>query len=154
MTRVRGVLIALCLLLALPTAGQTATRDGAVIDRRIAITIDDLPWQALGEPQVGDYTGWHRKLIAQLGQADAPIIGFVNEQKLEMDGKVNSARLATLADWLDAGFDLGNHTYAHQSLHDIGVQAFQQSILDGERQLRPRTDRGDPTARLHVHHAG
>ena len=98
MTRVRGVLIALCLLLALPTAGQTATRDGAVIDRRIAITINDLPWQARGEPQAGDCTVWHRKLIAQMKQADAPIIGFVNEQKLEMDGKVDPARLATLAD--------------------------------------------------------
>ena len=44
MTRVRGVLIALCLLLALPAAAQAATREGAVIDRRIAITMDDLPW--------------------------------------------------------------------------------------------------------------
>ncbi len=109
MTRVRGVLIALCLLLALPAAAQAATREGAVIDRRIAITMDDLPWQALGEPQAGGYTVWHRKLIAQMKQADAPIIGFVNEQKLEMDGKVDPARLAMLADWLDAGFDLGNH---------------------------------------------
>lgn len=154
MTRVRRALIALCLVLALPTAAQTATREGAVIDRRIAITMDDLPWQTLGEPQVGGYTEWHHKLIAHMKQADAPIIRFVNEQKLEMDGKVDPARLAILADWLDAGFDLGNHTYAHQSLHDIGVQAFQQSILDGERQLRPRIDRGHPTARLHVDHAG
>ncbi len=70
-------------------------------------------------------------------QADAPITGFVNEKGQEVDGEVDPARLALLEDWLDADFDLGNHTYAHQSLHDIGVPAFQQSILDGERQLRP-----------------
>lgn len=116
---------------------QTATQGSAVVERRIAITIDDLPWQSLGEPQVGDYTDWHRKLIAQMKQTDAPITGFVNEKGQEVDGEVDPARLALLEDWLDADFDLGNHTYAHQSLHDIGVPAFQQSILDGERQLRP-----------------
>ena len=122
----------LCLLLAMPGWAQQV-RD----DRRIAITIDDLPWQSMGAPLSNDWRPWHDKLIAQLKQADAPITGFVNEQKLEVDGRVDPARLAMLDDWLEAGFDLGNHTYAHKSLHDIGVPAFQQSILDGERQLRP-----------------
>lgn len=128
----RWLMLMLGLLLAMPGWAQHV-RD----DRRIAITIDDLPWQSLGTTLSDDWRPWHDKLIAQLKQADAPIIGFVNEQKLEVNGHVDPARLAMLDDWLAAGFDLGNHTYAHQSLHDIGVPAFQQSILDGERQLRP-----------------
>ena len=35
---------------------------------------------------------------AQLKQADAPIIGFVNEEKLEVNGSVDPARLAMLDD--------------------------------------------------------
>ncbi len=126
-------MIALCVLLALPAWAQQTHRD----DRRIAITIDDLPWQSMGATLSDDWRPWHDKLISQLKQADAPVIGFVNEEKLEVGGRPDLARLAMLDDWLSAGFDLGNHTYAHKSLHDIGVIAFQQSILEGERQLRP-----------------
>jgi peptidoglycan/xylan/chitin deacetylase (PgdA/CDA1 family) len=134
----RRLILALCLLLsALPAAAQPAHHGESQHDRRIAITIDDLPWQSMGAALANDWAPWHDKLIAQLKQADAPVTGFVNEQKLEVDGRVDPARLAMLQDWLEAGFDLGNHSYAHQSLHDIGVPAFQRSILDGERQLRP-----------------
>lgn len=119
-------------LLALAGAAQAQQ-----VDRRIAITIDDLPWQSAGKPLPADFSPWHARLMAQLRQARAPIIGFVNEQKLEVDGKVDPVRVAMLGDWLDAGFELGNHTHAHESLHDIGVAAFNRSILDGERQLRP-----------------
>ncbi len=125
-------MVVLCLLLAMPAWAQHVQDD-----RRIAITIDDLPWQSMGSKLSDDWVPWHDKLIAQLKEADAPVIGFVNEEKLEVNGRVDPVRLAMLEDWLAAGFDLGNHTYAHKSLHDIGVPAFQQSILDGERQLRP-----------------
>lgn len=128
----RWLMWVLCLLLAMPAWAQHVQND-----RRIAITIDDLPMQAMSSAPAGDWAEWHTKLMVQLKQANAPITGFVNEEKLEADGQVDPARLAMLDDWLEAGFDLGNHTYAHKSLHDIGVPAFQQSILDGERQLRP-----------------
>lgn len=128
----RWLMLMLCLLLAMPAWAQPAQDD-----RRIAITIDDLPWQSLGSALPDDWRPWHDKLLIQLKLANAPIIGFVNEEKFEVNGQLDPARLAMLDDWLVAGFDLGNHTYAHKSLHDIGVPAFQQSILDGERQLRP-----------------
>lgn len=129
----RGWLLTLGLLLLCPAWAQPPV----TIDRRIAITIDDLPWQSAGEPLPADVGPWHRRLIAHLEQAGAPVTGFVNEDKLEVDGRPDPARIAMLDEWLAAGFDLGNHTYAHQSLQDIGVTAFQQSILDGERLLRP-----------------
>ena len=143
----RRLMFALCLLLLMPAWAQPAHPD----DRRIAITIDDLPWQSMGTTLSNDWQPWHHKLLAQLKQADAPIIGFVNEEKLEVDGRVDTARLAMLDDWLAAGFDLGNHTYAHKSLHDIGVPAFQQSILDGERQLRPLMAKHDKVPKWFRH---
>ena len=75
--------------------------------------------------------------MAQLKQAGVPVVGFVNEGKLEIDGQVQPARVAMLRDWREAGYELGNHTRGHLDLHAVGLPAFQQDILDGERTLRP-----------------
>ena len=106
-------------------------------DRRIAVTIDDLPWARLDEITPPDLQARHERLIAALKQAVVPGVGFVNENKLEVDGKVDPQRLAMLEDWLDAGYELGNHTYSHADINEVGVDAFEKEILDGERQLRP-----------------
>jgi peptidoglycan/xylan/chitin deacetylase (PgdA/CDA1 family) len=42
-----------------------------------------------------------------------------------------------MRDWLDAGFELGNHTFGHLDLHAVGLEAFQADVLRGERVLRP-----------------
>ena len=42
-----------------------------------------------------------------------------------------------LRDWLDAGFELGNHTAWHSDLHAVGLQDFETDILKGERHLKP-----------------
>ena len=106
-------------------------------DLRIAVTIDDLPWVRLDGITPPDLQARHRRLIDALKRADVPVVGFVNENKLEVDGQVNPQRLAMLDDWLDAGYELGNHTYSHADLHVVGIEAYQQEILKGERQLRP-----------------
>ena len=106
-------------------------------DRRIAVTFDDLPWARLDGTTPPDLQARHERLIAALKQAAVPGVGFVNENKLEVGGKVDPQRVAMLRDWLDAGHELGNHTYAHLDLHVVGMQAYKQDILDGERVLRP-----------------
>lgn len=117
----------------------------AMPDRRISITIDDLPWV------VGSDQAWedenssaarsiekhHKKLIAEMKKAKAPVIGFVNEGKLYSGNHLQKNRVAMLNDWLNAGFELGNHTYGHVSMHDVELSAYQENILKGEQQLRP-----------------
>ena len=124
----------LCLLLLL---GLACTAQAAGPDRRIAITIDDLPWQRIGDTPEAKLAPRHAQLMAQLAAAGVPVVGFVNEGKLEVDGQVRPERVAMLRDWLDAGHELGNHTYGHVDLHAVGVEAFGQDILRGERVLRP-----------------
>lgn len=110
----------------------------ATPDRRIAITIDDLPWQHLGVgTDASAVPQQHAELIAALQAADAPVVGFVNEGKLELDGKVMPERVAMLRDWLRIGAELGNHSFGHLDLHAVGVEEFTRDILRGERQLRP-----------------
>lgn len=131
----RHLFAALMLVCGAMTFGASAQQ--ATPDRRIAITIDDLPWQRMGVTSDADLAARHAELIAQIKLANAPVVAFVNEDKLERDGAVLPKRVAMLRDWLDAGAELGNHTFGHVDLHVVGIPAFEQAILDGERQLRP-----------------
>ena len=106
-------------------------------DRRIVMTVDDLPWVQLPGLPTAQVLPGHRRLVAAIRRAGVPAIGFVNEGKLEQDGQLQPERLAMLGDWLDAGATLGNHSYGHSDLHAVGLPAYQDDILRGERQLRP-----------------
>ncbi|MGH8082570.1 MAG: polysaccharide deacetylase family protein, partial [Lysobacter sp.] len=106
-------------------------------DRRIAMTVDDLPWVQLPGVATADIIADHHRLIAAIRRAGVPLIGFVNEGKLEDGGRLQPERLDMLRDWLDAGATLGNHSYSHADLHAVGLKAYEDDILRGERQLRP-----------------
>ncbi|MBN6150755.1 polysaccharide deacetylase family protein [Xanthomonas sp. AmX2] len=123
--------------LLLVSAAAQAQVQAQVDDRRIAVTIDDLPWQRMGQTPQAQLPALHAQLMAALKQAQVPIVGFVNEDKLERDGQLQPQRVAMLRDWLDAGYELGNHTYGHVNLHEVGVPAYEDAIVRGERTLRP-----------------
>lgn len=120
-------------------------------DRRIAVTIDDLPWARLDNIEPPDLQLRHARLVAALKRAGVPVVGFVNESKLEDGGVVQRERLAMLDDWLDAGAELGNHTWGHVDLHAVGVPTFAADILKGERQLRPLLARRGQSPRWFRH---
>src|SRR5207342_3869331 len=106
-------------------------------DRRIAITFDDVPWVMLRNAPPADLAVEHARLIASLKQAEVPAIGFVNEGLLYSGNTLRPERVQMLRDWLDAGFELGNHTRWHSDLHAVGVDAYEADILAGEQLLRP-----------------
>jgi peptidoglycan/xylan/chitin deacetylase (PgdA/CDA1 family) len=104
--------------------------------REIAVTFDDLPWAGLEHRVPADLAERHAQLMQALRASGVPGTGFVNENKLEIDGAPAAARVAMLRDWLAAGFELGNHTYAHTDMHAVDRATYQKDILRGERQLR------------------
>ncbi|MGO1000475.1 polysaccharide deacetylase family protein [Lysobacter sp. CA196] len=122
---------------SLAGAAADAPERRDTLDRRIVMTVDDLPWAQLPSVPSADAIDGHRRLVAAIERAGVPAIGFVNEGKLEHDGQVQPERLAMLRDWLDAGAELGNHSHGHLDLHEVGLPAYQADILRGERQLRP-----------------
>ena len=104
-----------------------ATGGGAGRAQTVALTFDDLP--VLGKAISTDAaTKITHKLLMKLQRNRLPAIGFVNENKLE--GFDRARRVALLSAWLDAGMDLGNHTYSHLSLTSSPLDAY---IIDVER---------------------
>ncbi len=137
----RALAVWLALLVAVPAASAAAAPaapEQPAVERRIAITIDDLPFASMGDaaapPTLAQF---HPKLMAALKAGGAPVTGFVNEGKLAVGGRIDTARVHMLRDWLDAGAALGNHTQDHGDLHAIGLDEYQSQILRGETFLRP-----------------
>lgn len=113
--------------------GVSAPAPQAAAGRAIALTFDDLP--ATRAAHLADTRDVTARLLAHLGRHQIPSIGFVNEVKLDVPGE-EAARRALLEAWLDAGHDLGNHTYSHVRLYDTPLAAYQADVLRGEQVTR------------------
>lgn len=114
----------ICLALSLPASAAPAAAT-----RTVAVTFDDLPDINADEHPVEVERAITRKLLASLKRHDIPAIGFVNEEQLE--------DTSVLELWLDAGFDLGNHTFAHSDFDKVHVAEAEDDILKGEAVTRP-----------------
>lgn len=109
---------------------EKATDSPAEADtgRAVAVTIDDLP-------TVRGRTAARRAritagLLGHLTAFDVPAVGFVNESKLGRPPQPE--RIALLEQWLDAGLDLGNHTYAHPNFYTTPLDDYQADVVRGE----------------------
>ena len=106
-------------------------------DRVVAVTFDDLPGPPgdLRSNAIPDLRENTRKLLATFAEHRIPVVGFVNEGKLVVDGEKPGdveARQAVLKMWIDAGFELGNHTFSHRSLNTTPLPEFQADVIRGE----------------------
>jgi len=112
-----------------PDSGAAASR-GQSVSRTVAITIDDLPVQSTQRDTV---TQWAvtRGIVGALRDAGVHATGFVNEDKLGA-GSARDARVRMLQAWLDAGLELGNHTYSHPDLNDTPLAGYTADLVRGE----------------------
>lgn len=100
-------------------------------DRQVAITIDDLPAASAATMPAATMTEMTTKLLTTIRDQKVPVVGFVNERKLYKFGEVDE-RIKNLEMWLDFGFELGNHTFAHTSLNKVPLQAWEEEVIRGE----------------------
>ena len=98
--------------------------------RRVAITIDDCP--VVNEmTDLGNFQRITNGLVGSFQVEKVPVTTFINERQLNVPGQ-RDARAAVVEQWLNAGFELGNHTYSHQSASKVPVDQFQDDIVKGE----------------------
>jgi peptidoglycan-N-acetylglucosamine deacetylase len=117
---------------ALGTASSTAVTPP---DRQVAITIDDLPAGSANSLSAATINEMTTKLLGTLRDQKVPAVGFVNEKKLYKTGEVDE-RIKALRMWLDYGFELGNHTFSHASLNQVGLRAWEDEVVQGESVIR------------------
>jgi len=104
-------------------------------DRQVALTIDDLPAGMADRLPAAEITAMTTKLLGTLRDQKIPAVGFVNEKKLYKPGEVDE-RIRALQMWLDSGFELGNHTFSHASLNQVGLKAWEDDVIQGESVTR------------------
>jgi peptidoglycan/xylan/chitin deacetylase (PgdA/CDA1 family) len=127
----------LLLVIVAGLAAAALSAQPKAVDRRMAVTFDDLPGPVGGlvsnaVPALRENT---RKLLAHFREHDVPVVGFVNEGKLFVEGESEdgvAARTGILDMWLDAGLELGNHTYSHKSLNRTPLDEFEADVVKGE----------------------
>jgi len=99
------------------------------IVKKIAITIDDLPYVAFCAEEGVEITNM---LLRHLRQNDVKTAGFVI-------GKIadESEKYGLLRKWQSDGHLLANHTYSHPSLSDISSDDFEKDVIRNEKTLKP-----------------
>jgi peptidoglycan/xylan/chitin deacetylase (PgdA/CDA1 family) len=105
------------------------------MDRQVAVTIDDLPAGMADRLPAAEITAMTAKLLGTLRDQKIPVVGFVNEKKLYKTGEVDE-RIRALQMWVDYGFELGNHTFSHASLNQVGLKAWEEEVVRGESVTR------------------
>jgi peptidoglycan/xylan/chitin deacetylase (PgdA/CDA1 family) len=96
----------------------------------MCVTIDDLPVVRPASVQAAkELTA---KLLQTITAEKIPAVGFVNQIKLEQQGKLDPAMVDVLKMWLNAGLELGNHSYSHMDLHKSSAADFEQDVIRGE----------------------
>lgn len=129
--------LALCsayvLSAALDASAQSVQASGRPRESpRIAITLDDLPWNGPAPPD--GVAAATRRLLSALYTHGAPVTGFVVCGRMVDDDP--ALRL-----WLERGLELGSHSEAHRDLNDAPLSLWLADVRSCDRKLRRLTGR-------------
>lgn len=117
--------------LLIPAAHADESAGGKSIGkRRVALTIDDGPASGAGS-DFDVFRSISSKLRNVFVEQQVPAIMFINERQLHIEGQ-RDARTQVVKQWLDAGLDLGNHTYSHRKLTRVELHEYFDDIVRGE----------------------
>jgi peptidoglycan/xylan/chitin deacetylase (PgdA/CDA1 family) len=122
---VASFVVSVVFALTIPVSSQDR------VVRQVAVTFDDLPVVSMTRQDLQSWRDITARLLAAIKAHHVPAIGFVNETKL--GDPPDPARVALLEQWLDAGLELGNHSFSHRDLNQTPLAAFEDDVIRGER---------------------
>ena len=114
--------------------------------RRVAVTFDDLPATAVvgGDCHEQALLDLTNRLLELIGEHEVPATGLVTESRV-CDDLREDLLPRLLSMWLDAGHDLGNHSFSHLDLNTTPVPIYEEDVIRGEEITRRLLDeRGTP----------
>ena len=126
------------ILLALPLLAE----------REVAITIDDLPRGGDSGCEAAPLLAMTAKLLAPFREERIPLTGFV------IGSRCPEVQKQALQLWLDAGAELGNHSYSHEDLNDKHADDYIADIERGEAPIQRVTGKKPRYFRYPFLHAG
>ena len=144
----RYILSVLLILAQLPALAQA---------KQVCFTIDDLPVVSYGINDTSYLRDITTRITTSCRRNKIPAVGFVNESKLYINGKLTAFHVSLLQQWLNQGLDLGNHTYSHPDFNNLSFTAFTEDIVKGESVTRNILEKKGNTLRYFRHpflHAG
>lgn len=98
---------------------------------KVCISFDDIPVVSYNITDPVLLENLFNNLTSKLTNYQIPAIGFVNELKLYENDVLVDSRIALLNDWINKGFDLGNHTFSHRDYNADNLTTFSQDIIKG-----------------------
>jgi len=101
--------------------------------RQVAVTFDDIPGVAMPRSARCDrkaHAEMNRKLLGSITEHRVPAFGLVVEGRL--CERERGALPAILRMWLDAGLDLGNHSFSHFDINNTPLSRYQADVIRGE----------------------
>jgi len=99
--------------------------------RSVALTFDDLPVADTTDP--AEARSINISILNSLDRHHAPSIGFVIERRVQQIGESQGNQL--LDQWVERGYELGNHTFSHTISDDLTTEQFEREIVAGETSL-------------------
>jgi peptidoglycan/xylan/chitin deacetylase (PgdA/CDA1 family) len=104
-------------------------------DRKVAITIDDLPRGGDGGPRsFANIAAMTAQLLRPFRKGKIPVVGFVNQGRGSAFSPAEFRQILDL--WLDAGAELGNHSRSHFNIDEVSLREYTEDIVNGEPALR------------------
>ncbi len=119
------------------TAALAATLfAGPAAQLQVSITIDDLPrGGGDGTPcEAATLRNLTTRLLAPFSAGKIPLTGFVIGSRCRDIG--DEAWFGVLQQWLDAGGELGNHTWSHPNINQIPLPEYEADVTRGDQALR------------------
>jgi len=100
--------------------------------KEICLTFDDMPVVGLRQKDISLQRPIIDKLTGTLNHYSIPAIGFVNACRFYSNGQMDSQKIDLVNRWLDAGLEIGNHTFSHIDYNKVSCREFTADLLIGE----------------------
>jgi peptidoglycan-N-acetylglucosamine deacetylase len=95
--------------------------------KQVAVTVDDLPYVTGSDCDPQEVLSITERLLKPLREAKVPVLGLVAGTHCR--NLTRRQRALLLQMWLDAGAELGNHTWSHSDLNKVSLKEYEHDIL-------------------------